>query len=219
MGINKSELFHWMVARPGCFLDFGFQVQIIQSIWIKRVAWLRRIRFISTRRFGSPRNNKSHPTMERKMRSDQLCVNKLAAVTFLILLLSAFPLSAQVAGRLTGSVVDSDGRAVPGAVVNLTLAGGAAPLLTTVATNEGLFTLTGVRPDSYNVTIEASGFQAYFVRDVKIYTAQETVLPAVSLTIQPQTIRVEVTAAPQTIQTANAEVATTMAVDQVRRLP
>src|SRR5712691_9125955 len=49
--------------------------------------------------------------------------------------------NAQIAGRITGSVVDPSGAAVPRATVNLLLHGGKRTLLSTTTTPEGLFTL------------------------------------------------------------------------------
>ena len=72
----------------------------------------------------------------------------------------ALPLSAQVAGRLTGSAVDPNGDAVAGAAITLRVAGSTVPVLATVSTSEGLFVLPDVRPDYYDLSVVAPGFQA-----------------------------------------------------------
>src|SRR6476660_6800977 len=88
---------------------------------------------------------------------------------------------AQVTGRITGSVTDSSGAAIPNATVNLLLAGGAKPVLTTVTTPEGLFSFTNVRPESYDMTVESSGFLKYSLRGVRVDPARETSLPKIQL--------------------------------------
>src|SRR6185369_4213137 len=126
---------------------------------------------------------------------------------------------AQVTGRIAGSVTDSSGAAVPDAVVNLLLAGGAKPVLTTVTTPEGLYSFTNVRPESYDMSVEAKGFLKYTLRGVRVDPARETSLPKVQLELSAVKQSVDVTADVQTVQTSNAEVATTVTNEQVRRLP
>ena len=138
------------------------------------------------------------------------------SVLFVLFVASGF---AQVTGRLSGSVTDSSGAAIPNATVNLLLAGGAKPVLTTVTTSEGLFSFTNVRPEKYDLTIESSGFLKYSLRGVKIDPARETSLPAIKLELAAVTQSVDVTADVQTVQTQNAEVSTTITNEQVRRLP
>src|SRR5262245_49535725 len=70
----------------------------------------------------------------------------------------------QVTGRITGSVTDSSGLPIPNAAVSLLLAGGVRPVLTTVTTPEGLYSFTNVRPETYDLTVEASGFLKYSLR-------------------------------------------------------
>jgi Carboxypeptidase regulatory-like domain/TonB dependent receptor-like, beta-barrel len=137
----------------------------------------------------------------------------------LILALLAGSAPAQVTGRLTGSVSDSTGAAIPGAVVDLLLAGGSKPVLTTVTTPEGLFSFTNVRPESYDLSVSSQGFLKYSLRGVKIDPARETSLPKIQLELATVTQSVDVTADVQTVQTSNAEVATTVTNEQVRRLP
>jgi len=129
------------------------------------------------------------------------------------------PLTAQVAGRISGSVVDPLGAAVPAAHVSLLLPAGTAPVLVATTTTEGLFNLTGVRPDLYDLLIEANGFQKFTIQNVKVDPARETALPVITLSPESMTISVQVVASVPRVQTANAEVTTTLTNEQVRRLP
>ncbi len=126
---------------------------------------------------------------------------------------------AQVTGRLTGSVTDASGAAIPHATINLFLPGGAKPLLTTVTTSDGLFSFTGVRPITYDLIVEVPGFLKYSLRGVKIDPARETALPAIQLELAAVATAVDVKADAQTVQTSNAEISTTVTNEQVRRLP
>ena len=134
-------------------------------------------------------------------------VHSLAFPVFFALL--AGSCFAQVTGRITGSVTDSSGAAIPNATVNLLLTGGAKPVLTTVTTPEGLYSFTNVRPESYDMTVESSGFLKYSLRGVKVEPARETALPKVQLEVSAVTQSVDVIADVQTVQTSNSEVATT----------
>jgi hypothetical protein len=138
------------------------------------------------------------------------------SAVFALLVVSGF---AQVTGRLSGSVTDSSGAAVPNATVNLLLAGGTKPVLTTVTTPEGLYSFTNVRPEKYDLTVESSGFLKYSLRGVTIDPARETSLAAIRLELAAVTASVDVTADVQTVQTQNAEVSSTITNEQVRRLP
>src|SRR5258708_31988502 len=100
----------------------------------------------------------------------------------------------QVTGRMSGSVTDASGAAIPKATVNLFLPGGAKPVLATVTTPEGLFSFTNVRPISYDLIVESKGFLKYTLRGVKVDPARETSLPRVQLELAPVTQSVAVTA-------------------------
>lgn len=145
-------------------------------------------------------------------------VARVAVVPLLLGLLAGSGL-AQVTGRLTGSVTDSSGAAVPNASVNLFFPGGEKPVLTTVTTGEGLFSFTGVRPISYDLVVESKGFLKYALRGVKIDPARETSLAPIQLELSTVSQAVDVTADIQTVQTSNAEISTTVTNEQVRRLP
>ena len=64
---------------------------------------------------------------------------RIKLVVFLAALLAGSILNAQVAGRLSGSVVDQTGATVPGATVQVFLPGGADPVLSGTTNEAGLF--------------------------------------------------------------------------------
>ena len=128
-------------------------------------------------------------------------------------------LGAQVASRLTGTVVDPTGLVVPAATVDLLLPGGAKPVLSTVTTAEGLFAFTGVSAGTYEVVITAAGFRKYTQHGVVLAAGTETSMPSVHLEVGGTTEVVEVTDTKLTVQTSNAEVGSTITRAQVRDLP
>jgi hypothetical protein len=129
------------------------------------------------------------------------------------------PAQAQVTGRLSGTVVDASGASIGGAAVEIRLAGSTSDVLTAVTTADGIFHLSGVRPALYDITVKARSFRPETILAVKIDAAVETTLPRIRLELGSITESVEVSAAPQQIQTGNAEVTTTLRMDQIRRLP
>jgi len=136
-----------------------------------------------------------------------------------LLLIVSTSASAQVTGRLTGSVVDSSGASIPKATVNLSLHGGKRPLLTTTTNTQGLFSLETVRPEAYDVSIDAPGFQPYKLENVAVDPSRTVDLPAITLTLPTTATSVEVSASIQTVQTTSTEISNTVTMDQIRRLP
>jgi hypothetical protein len=138
----------------------------------------------------------------------------------LVLVLSlGASLNAQVAGRLSGSVVDQTGGAIPGAKVTVFVPGGKEPVLSGTTNESGLFSFMAVRPASYDVFIEATGFAKAVVRNVKVDPLQETSLSAVKLELQSTAVTVDVSADVQSVQLNNAEVSSTITSTQVQNLP
>ncbi|MFN0166753.1 MAG: TonB-dependent receptor domain-containing protein [Bryobacteraceae bacterium] len=129
------------------------------------------------------------------------------------------PVYGQVTGRLSGTVIDVQGAAVPGAAVNVYLAGGQNAVLSASTNAEGLFVFTGIRPDYYDVSIDSKGFVKAVVRRVKIDPAQEKSIGQIKLDLATVAETVEVTAEIQTVQLANAEINTTVTNEQIRNLP
>ena len=136
-----------------------------------------------------------------------------------LLLIISVSTSAQVTGRVTGSVVDSSGASIPKATVNLSLHGGKRPLLTTTTNTQGLFSLETVRPEAYDISVEAPGFQPYKLENVAVDPSRTVDLPRITLTLPTTATSVEVSASIQTVQTTSTEISNTVTMDQIRRLP
>jgi hypothetical protein len=136
-----------------------------------------------------------------------------------VLFLTVTTSFAQVAGRLSGTVVDATGASVPNAKISLFLTGGETAVLTTETTGDGLFEFASVRPDYYRLTIEAPGFVVITRENIKIDPGRVTSLPPLTLEVSATAQTVEVSAASETVNTATAEVATTVTQEQVENLP
>jgi len=127
--------------------------------------------------------------------------------------------SAQTHGRLSGSVTDPTGAAVPAAAIRLTLPGETVAVISASTTEQGLFSLSGIRPETYDLIIEAPGFRKHTVRKVKVDPGRETSLAPIALELGTVNEVVEVAANLQGVQTSNAEVSTTLRTEQIRGLP
>ena len=125
----------------------------------------------------------------------------------------------QVAGRLVGAVADVSGSPVPGAKVGVMLQGGKIAVLTSATNEDGLFAIPGVRPEFYDLTIEAAGFTPVTLRAVKVDPARETNLNTINLEVAAVAQTVEVSAQIQGVQTGSAEISTTVTNQQIRDLP
>ncbi len=144
---------------------------------------------------------------------------KLANALVVFLLASSAIATAQVAGRLSGTVVDPSGAPIPNATVRLLLGGGSSSVASSTSNGEGIFLFPSIRPETYDVIVEAGGFRKNAVRGVKINPSLETPLGAIKLELGAVTEVVEVTGASQVVQTTNAEVASTITNEQLRKLP
>lgn len=139
-------------------------------------------------------------------------------LTGLVLLCAALS-NAQIASRISGSVVDPSGAAVPNAAVGLLLPDGARALYTAVTSGEGLFTLVGVPSGTYTVSVTANGFRKYAQRGVELTPGIETSLPAVKLELGSTTEVVEIKGDAVSVQSTNAEISVSLSRNQVADLP
>ncbi|MBI2686706.1 MAG: TonB-dependent receptor [Acidobacteria bacterium] len=136
-----------------------------------------------------------------------------------VVVLCACAVWAQDAARLIGTVVDASGAGVPGATVSLALAGANGAAVRAKTGESGLFTIPGLRPGAYDLSVEANGFQRQSIRGLRLETGRELSLAAIRLEVGAVAETVEVTAGTAHVETANAEVSTTVTHEQISRLP
>lgn len=125
----------------------------------------------------------------------------------------------QVAGRLSGNVVDASGATIPGAQVRVLMPGGTDAILEGTTNSAGLFSFIAVQAGTYEVDILASGFTKTRLQNVKVSPIQETNLGAIKLEVQATQATVEVVATSEGVQAANAEISSTVTARQVTSLP
>ena len=126
--------------------------------------------------------------------------------------------NSQVNARMSGSVQDASGSAVPGAKVEVLLEGGAKAILSETTTAEGIFAFSSIAPGNYNLVVTANGFRKSQQR-VVLETGEERSLPPIKLEVGSATEVVEVKENAETIQTTNSEIATNVSHQQVKDLP
>jgi hypothetical protein len=144
---------------------------------------------------------------------------RLRFLLFSPILIGALILHAQVTGRVTGSVLDSSGAAIPEATVSLLIPGGTTVAFTAKTTANGDFVLPSVEAGAYDLAVEAQGFLKAQVRGLKVDPGRATDVPPMKLTVANMTQSVDVTDAVQSVETSSAEVSTTITKTSVQELP
>jgi hypothetical protein len=120
-------------------------------------------------------------------------------------------------GTLVGTVADPTGAAVPGARVIIT--SGETGQVTEVETDEiGFYRAPLLRPGSYEIRIEASGFKATVASDVEV-TVNVTTRADVELQLGTLAETITVTEATRLVQTEEARLKDTFTTREVEELP
>jgi hypothetical protein len=146
-------------------------------------------------------------------------MNRLFGLVGALALLGPALYAQTATARLTGSVIDPAGAAVPDAAI--TVRGEDTGLSFAANTNEaGGFSVAGLPPGDYSIEIHSPSFRRQLVRRFKVDVAKDNVLPPVQLEIGPVTEVVEVTSAGAgQVQTTSAEIAATVTMQQIQYLP
>ena len=123
---------------------------------------------------------------------------------------------AQATSSISGSVIDSAGGAIPGAAVVVKNESGVS--FEAVSNGEGLFSVPGVAPGVYSVTVSLSGFKTAVMSNVRVLPGTPASLKAV-LEVGQLSETVTVAASSELINTQTATVSSTLNADQLNRMP
>ena len=124
---------------------------------------------------------------------------------------------AQGLGAISGTIVDSNGAAVPGASVILTETK-TGQISTVVSHGDGLFVFPSVHPAEYKLGVNVKGFQKYEQSGIPLL-ADQSLTVNVTLQVGADTQTVEVQATSAQINTTTGGVSQVIGEQQVNELP
>ncbi|MFN7921335.1 MAG: carboxypeptidase regulatory-like domain-containing protein [Bryobacteraceae bacterium] len=122
------------------------------------------------------------------------------------LALSVASLSAQmtVTGAVSGTVTDPSGQVVPAAKITLTSTR-TGDVRSATANDTGVFNLTAVQPDTYDLRVQHQGFKVYQRKSIVVNANERVALGDIVLPIGEVTETVSVTAEAAQVQTDSSE--------------
>lgn len=141
----------------------------------------------------------------------------LGFLAALFLLASAALAQTSTAGRMTGTVTDATGAVVPNVTVTAKNDQTQQTMVVTTS-NEGSWTMPSVSNGMYTITITAQGFKTTVVKEIKVDAGQPTTVNA-TLEVGGVGDQVVVTGGGEVLQTASANISTTVTGREIRELP
>ncbi|NOT63571.1 MAG: carboxypeptidase regulatory-like domain-containing protein, partial [Acidobacteria bacterium] len=111
-----------------------------------------------------------------------------------------------VRGRIEGTVRDQQGQLIPNAAIKVANLG-TGETLTATSSSEGVFVIAEVKPGSYRVTAEATGFKKTSVEGVIVQVATvSTVKLELPVGAATDSVTVSASDSQEVINSANAEI-------------
>ena len=157
-------------------------------------------------------------TSFRSRRISQVLHRNSLLFLIVLLCLSGFASAQSILGSITGTVQDSTGAAVPGAVVLLHRTETNSDR-TAKSDGSGNYTAINVEPGTYDVTTTAAGFSNTLAKGVVLLARQQLRLDvALSVTADRQTVTVNASDT-GTIQTETAQISAALSPRDVLDLP
>src|ERR1700733_11722655 len=106
---------------------------------------------------------------------------RIRLIGYTLALAATAALNAQISTKLTGSVLDTSGAAIPDASIKLALPGTTAAAYTTTTSANGTFILPSISPATYDLVIEKAGFALTVVKGVVVDQDRTTDVPPVRM--------------------------------------
>src|SRR5689334_5972262 len=144
-------------------------------------------------------------------------IRRSAWIIVLAALSAALSFSQNINGSITGRVTDQQGAVVPNASV--TALDTTQQISVTTKTNEqGVFVVAGLRPGTYDLRLEATGFKRLDRPGVPLNADQKVALADLVMEVGALTETVEVSAEATLLQTTSAERSDTIIGKQIENL-
>ncbi|HZU44972.1 MAG TPA: TonB-dependent receptor [Terriglobales bacterium] len=145
-------------------------------------------------------------------------ITKLLCFLSVVALLSAYVFGQREAGTITGTVTDPSGAVVSGATVTVKSVGtGATRTVTTNAA--GAYTVAGLQPGQYDVTIESPNFAKFTQRISVTVGSTNEVSAKLSIVGQGTTVEVVGTGGGTQVETQSSELSQVVSGTSVTQLP
>ncbi len=145
-------------------------------------------------------------------------MRRVSATILLILFATSVPGFAQnITGSMSGRVVDQQGSAVPNATVTATDTARKSNSVTKTGA-EGDFSIAGLQPSTYNVTVEASGFKRLTRQAIALNAADKLALGDLGLEVGAVTESIEVSAEAALLQTESVERSQAIVAKQIENI-
>lgn len=143
--------------------------------------------------------------------------NRSTSILVLIALFAAVSFAQNINGSITGRVTDQQGALVPNAMVTAIDATQATSVMSTT-NDQGVFVLPGLRPGTYNLRIEASGFKRLDRTGIALNANDKLAMSDLVMEVGAISESVEVSAQATLLQTQSAERSDTIIGKQIENL-
>ena len=157
--------------------------------------------------------------LKKRLAGTVILTGLLALATGLNLTLIPEAYAQETAARISGTVSDSSGAAVPAAKLTIFNEERKTVSIAVTSDEDGNFSVQQLQPGSYTITVEANGFRKTALSNVQLSVAQRLDLP-ISLIIGSASETVEVSASTQPqIENGTATVSTLITPSELKDLP
>jgi transposase len=159
-----------------------------------------------------------------RVRSGRVVIGSVRPFLVLAILSSSFGISGErafaqsVNGLMSGTVLDQHGRAVVRAMVAVVDQVNATSQ-TTQSNEDGYFVFAQLRPGTYTLSIEQSGFQRLEKRDILVLTADRLSVGTLVLKVGSSTNVVTVTSETSPVETSSSEQSALISAYEMGALP
>ena len=172
------------------------------------------------RSFKLPANTLVNGAVQKPNPARRLKLFSLLLSALVLTCASSVAIAQQVTTRINGTIKDTAGATVPGAKITVTDVA-TKDQKTATSNDEGTFVVTDVRPGTYAVTVEATGFKKLQVSNVMVHVDTPVVFNVLTLETGgiAETVSVTASEAQSLIRSEDAKLNTTVDVKQVQDLP